>query len=141
MRQKTLTLAQIRTLTTSFSLSACTPISALARLPKTGKVALVDRGAPVAIGHRSVDTYTEAEVTMLLASIAEDRLGHAWELALCGLRRGEIAGLRWADVDLDAKTLSVANNRVTPAARRRRTTRSRPCRVARFRYQTGSSSC
>lgn len=67
---------------------------------------------PVAVGHRSVDTYTEAEVKMLLASIAEDRLGHAWELALCGLRRGEIAGLRWADVDLDAKTLSVVNNRV-----------------------------
>jgi integrase len=67
---------------------------------------------PVAVGHRSVDTYTEAEVKMLLASIADDRLGHAWELALCGLRRGEIAGLRWSDVNLDGKTLSVANNRV-----------------------------
>jgi integrase len=33
-------------------------------------------------------------------------------LALSGLRRGEIAGLRWCDVDLDAKTLSVVNNRV-----------------------------
>lgn len=40
------------------------------------------------------------------------RLSHAWELALCGLRRGEIAGLRWADVDLDAKTLSISHNRV-----------------------------
>ncbi|BBY95188.1 integrase [Mycobacterium gallinarum] len=67
---------------------------------------------PVAVGHRSVDTYTEAEVRTLLASIADDRLRHAWELALCGLRRGEIAGLRWSDVDLEAKTLSVANNRV-----------------------------
>jgi integrase len=27
------------------------------------------------------------------------------------MRRGEMAGLRWSDVDLDAKTLSVANNR------------------------------
>ena len=67
---------------------------------------------PVAGGHRSVDTYTETEVAMLLASIADDRLGHAWELALCGLRRGEIAGLRWADVDLSGKALSVTNNRV-----------------------------
>jgi integrase len=31
---------------------------------------------------------------------------------LSGLRRGEIAGLRWSDIDLEAKTLSVANNRV-----------------------------
>jgi integrase len=67
---------------------------------------------PVAVGHRSVDTYTEAEVQTLLASAAGDRLAHAWELALCGLRRGEIAGLRWADVDLEGRTLSIANNRV-----------------------------
>jgi integrase len=69
----------------------------------------VDRITPP---HRGVDTYTEAEVRQLLAGIAEDRLAHAWELALSGLRRGEIAGLRWSDVDLDAKTLAVANNRV-----------------------------
>lgn len=67
---------------------------------------------PVAISHRSVDTYTPAEVSSLLTSIAGDRLAHAWELALCGLRRGEIAGLRWDGVDLDAKTLSITNNRV-----------------------------
>ncbi len=67
---------------------------------------------PVAVGHRSVETYTEAEVRTFLTSIADDRLGHAWELALCGLRRGELAGLRWADVDLDGKTLAVVNNRV-----------------------------
>jgi integrase len=62
--------------------------------------------------HQPVDTYTEAEVQNLLESITENRLGHAWELALSGLRRGEIAGLRWSDIDLEAKTLSVANNRV-----------------------------
>lgn len=66
----------------------------------------------VATRHKPVDTYTEAEVSVLLAAIADDRLGHAWELALSGLRRGEIAGLRWADVDLKVKTLSIANNRV-----------------------------
>jgi integrase len=62
--------------------------------------------------HMPVDTYTETEVQYLLAAIADDRLSHAWELALSGLRRGEIAGLRWSDIDLDAKTLSVVNNRV-----------------------------
>ncbi len=67
---------------------------------------------PVAVGHCTVDTYTEAEVSTLLTSIAGDRLAHAWEFALCGLRRGELAGLRWLDIDLDGKTLSVNNNRV-----------------------------
>ena len=71
----------------------------------------------VAVRHKAVDTYSEAEVSTLLAAIATDRLGHAWELALTGLRRGELAGLRWADVDLDAKTLTIANNRVSAGGR------------------------
>lgn len=71
--------------------------------------------AHVAARHKQVDTYTEAEVTTLLAAIADNRLGHAWELALSGLRRGEVAGLRWCDIDLNAKTLSIVNNRVSAA--------------------------
>ncbi|GAB5007374.1 site-specific integrase [Mycobacterium avium subsp. hominissuis] len=74
----------------------------------------VDRVAPP---HKAVDTYTESEVQKLLGALSGDRLGHAWELALSGLRRGEIAGLRWADVDLDAKTLTVANNRVAAGSK------------------------
>lgn len=70
----------------------------------------VDR---VAVEHNAVDTYTESEVGVLLSAIATDRIGHAWELALSGLRRGEIAGLRWADVDLEGRTLTIANNRVS----------------------------
>jgi integrase len=31
-------------------------------------------------------------VQIILTAIGNDRLGHAWELALSGLRRGEIAG-------------------------------------------------
>jgi integrase len=74
----------------------------------------VDR---VARPHRDVDTYSEEEVSKLLAALAGDRLAHAWELALSGLRRGEVAGLRWADVDLDAKTLTIVNNRVSAGGR------------------------
>ncbi|HKI41775.1 MAG TPA: site-specific integrase [Mycobacterium sp.] len=75
---------------------------------------LVDR---VIKPHASVDTYTEAEVQKLLAAIGDDRLAHAWELALSGLRRGEIAGLRWADINLDEKTLAITNNRVAAGGR------------------------
>jgi integrase len=67
--------------------------------------------------HKAVDTYTELEVQKLLGAIAHDRLGHAWELALSGLRRGEIAGLRWSDVDLEKKTLAINNNRVAAGGR------------------------
>ena len=66
----------------------------------------------VAVPHKAVDTYTSDEVKKLLLLVAEDRLAHAWELALSGMRRGEIAGLRWIDIDFDAGTLSVVNNRV-----------------------------
>jgi integrase len=71
----------------------------------------------IGVAHNPVDTYTAPEVQQLLTAITDDRLGHAWELALSGLRRGEIAGLRWADVDLEAKTLTVANNRVNAGGR------------------------
>lgn len=38
--------------------------------------------------------------------------GHAWLLAmLCGLRRGELAGLRWQDVDIPARVLHIRNQR------------------------------
>jgi integrase len=73
--------------------------------------------AHVALRHKEADTYTEEEVKTILAAIADDRLTHAWELALSGLRRGEVAGLRWSDIDLDAKTLTISNNRVDAGGR------------------------
>jgi integrase len=90
---------------------------ALADALQQGMVArnVAEHVSHVAARHRAVDTYTEDEVTKLLGVIADDRLGHAWELALSALRRGEIAGLRWADVDLKAKALNIANNRVSAA--------------------------
>jgi integrase len=61
-------------------------------------------------------TFTENEVRQLLKHVENDRLGHAWHLALAGLRRGEISGLCWSDLELDADrdagTLTVAHNRV-----------------------------
>jgi integrase len=45
-----------------------------------------------------------------------DRNGHLWYLALSGLRRGEIAGLKWSDIDLTEGTLTIARNRVQVGA-------------------------
>jgi integrase len=62
-------------------------------------------------------TFTEDEVRQLLAHVENERLGHAWHLALAGLRRGEISGLLWTDVQLidgqDAGTVTIAHNRVS----------------------------
>lgn len=71
----------------------------------------------VASSHQSLDTFTQAEVKKFLSALTDDRLAHAWHLALSGLRRGEIAGLRWSDVDFDNGTLTVANNRVSAGGR------------------------
>lgn len=63
--------------------------------------------------HKEMDTYSPTEVKQLLAQAAVDRNGHGWHLALSGLRRGEIAGLRWTDIDFANNTLSIANNRTS----------------------------
>jgi integrase len=65
---------------------------------------------------REMSTYTPDEIRLLLRAADRDRNGHLWYLALSGLRRGEIAGLRWSDVDLDAGTLTIARNRVQAGA-------------------------
>ncbi|KQU28395.1 recombinase XerD [Rhodococcus sp. Leaf225] len=60
-------------------------------------------------------TFSVEEMRQMLAFAQTDRVGHAWNLALSGLRRGEICGLRWSDVDLDAGVMSIRNNRVSVA--------------------------
>ena len=53
--------------------------------------------------------WTASQTALVLRSIQDDRLYAAYHLiALCGLRRGEAAGLRWCDVDLDGKTAVIS---------------------------------
>ena len=45
---------------------------------------------------KEMSTYTPDEVAKVLKAADADRDGHLWYLALSGLRRGEIGGLRWS---------------------------------------------
>jgi integrase len=52
--------------------------------------------------------WTPGELRRFLALIEGHRLGAAlYLLAMTGARRGEIAGLRWADVDLDGARITI----------------------------------
>lgn len=52
-----------------------------------------------------------SEVEAFLAAADVHPFGAAFRLSLHGLRRGEVCGLRWSDVDLDAGTLRVVQSR------------------------------
>jgi len=57
--------------------------------------------------------WSAEQLRRFLESVADDRLLVLWHLvATTGMRRGELAGVRWSDVDLDAGRLRVASTRV-----------------------------
>ena len=66
---------------------------------------------------KEMSTYTPEEVAKVLKAADADRDGHLWYLALSGLRRGEIGGLRWFDCDQSEKTLTVRMARVAAAGK------------------------
>src|SRR6266516_334333 len=61
-------------------------------------------------GEREV--WSRTEVRKFLRTAANDRLHAAWRLSLYGLRRGEVLGVRWSDINLKARTLTVRQARV-----------------------------
>jgi integrase len=86
----------------------------LAQLVAEGRLtrnaaSLVDRVPGKA---KKFETFTPDQVRTVLRGIADDRNRHAWHLALARLRRGEIAGQRWADIDLEKRTLRIGATRV-----------------------------
>ncbi len=76
-------------------------------------------------------TWTGAQLAVFLEHVTQDRWAPMWQLfAATGMRRGEVAGLRWSEVDMDAGTVAVersttqlGNERVTttPKNHERRT--------------------
>jgi integrase len=61
---------------------------------------------------REQETWTAGEVRAFLAVADADRLAACWRLSLYGLRRGEVVGLRWSDLDLSAGTVTIEQARV-----------------------------
>jgi len=65
------------------------------------------------VEQRPPTTWSETDARAFLTATADDRLAGMWALALTrGLRRGELCGLRWSALDLDAGTLQVVHTLV-----------------------------
>jgi integrase len=59
-------------------------------------------------GSRDLRTWSPEELRMFLLGVADHPLSAAWVLAATtGMRRGEILGLRWADIDFGSRRLAV----------------------------------
>lgn len=62
--------------------------------------------------------WSAGQLRAFLEHVQDDRHYALWHLvATTGLRRGELAGLRWCDVDLDRRQLRVVENRVMASHR------------------------
>ena len=84
--------------------------NALAQAERWGLVArnVARLADPPRVPNVERETLTPAELVRLLAVIEGDRMETAFTLAAAlGLRQGEVLGLRWTDVDFDARILHV----------------------------------
>jgi integrase len=86
---------------------------ALARNHVVRNVAMIAK-AP-RIEEEEVEPYTIEEVQRLLVEADKRRNSARWAIALAlGLRQGEVLGLKWKHVDLDAGELRVRRSRLRP---------------------------
>jgi integrase len=97
-----------------------------------------------AVARPKLRVWSPEQTRAFLAAVANDRLFAAWLLAATtGMRRGELLGLRWEDIDLDNGVVRVARARVRAGnqvvagepktARGRRTIALDPTTVAALR--------
>ena len=62
---------------------------------------------------QEMKVWSQKELKAFLISQRESRLYPLWlTLATTGMRRGEVLGLRWEDVDLEAGTISIRQTRI-----------------------------
>jgi integrase len=67
-----------------------------------------DMADPPAASRSRVTTWTATELARFLEHVRDERLFALWRLAATtGMRRGELAGLSWRCLDLDAARLSI----------------------------------
>ncbi len=77
-------------------------------------------------GENDMKTWTAEQVREFFAAIKDHRLAVAYTLAAAtGMRRGEVLGLRWSDLDLPKRRLVVAT-RSSPSTTRSPRARPRP---------------
>jgi integrase len=61
---------------------------------------------------REGTTWSGEQMKAFLNAASGTRLSAAWWLTALGLRRGEVLGLKWSDIDLNARTVTVRRSRV-----------------------------
>jgi integrase/predicted RNA-binding Zn-ribbon protein involved in translation (DUF1610 family) len=62
---------------------------------------------------RDLPAWSKEQLVAFLSSVSDDRLFALWRLfAMTGCRRGEVLGLRWDDLDMEAATITIARSRV-----------------------------
>jgi integrase len=102
---------------------------------------------PSKAGPAELRFWTPEQLRRFLDSVAGTRLEAAWHLAaMTGMRRGEVLGLRWADIDFDAARLTVRHTIIsvayeirssTPKTHQARVIDLDPGTVERLRAQRG----
>lgn len=79
-------------------------------------VASVARVPKVAAAGTSMRTWTSEQLRWFLDGVHDDRMYAAWLVsATTGMRRGEVLGLRWEDVDFERARLSIRQTIVSVA--------------------------
>ncbi|MEI2833920.1 MAG: tyrosine-type recombinase/integrase [Acidimicrobiia bacterium] len=69
-----------------------------------------------AYSKKELNVWDSKTLRKFLDFTTEERLGKAWHvLAMTGMRRGELLGLRWSDVDFDRKRIIIRHTIISVA--------------------------